>query len=129
MTSAQALCWSRAEGQQLLQDKEANPKMQRGALRVCSNVQHPEGCRAMVHLLYVLAHTFGVLSPSLQRIVEVVLAKPHPGMVCGEVWPGLQPGTPEPRAPWDHHECICVCTCVHVSACVHTQACADRVPW
>lgn len=38
-----------------------------------------------------------------------VLVKPHPGMVCGEAWLGLQPGTPEPRVPWDHHDCVCVC--------------------
>jgi len=95
---------------------------------VCSNVQHPEGYRAMVHLLYVLACVLGVLSPSLQRIMEVVLGKPHPGMVCCEAWLGLQAGTPEPSACWDHGKCICVCTCVCVSACVHMQESADRVP-
>lgn len=76
----------------------------------------------MGHLLYVLALMFGVLSPNLSpRLVEVVLAKPHPGMVCGEAWVGLQPGTPELGAPRDHHECVCACTCVCVRACVHTR--------
>lgn len=100
--------------------------MQSDALRVCSNVQHPEGCRAVLHLPYVQACTFGVL---LRRMVAVVLAKPHTGTVCGEAWLGLQPASPELGVPRDHHECIHVCALLSVSTrrCALTERLAKRL--